>query len=118
MIRDNDIARKHFEKGDLDAFGLILPSLWHEKSNSKPYQRGYIHKFWGFNQVPQGAGGLWINTAKANLSNLQVRKGLAYASDFDGMIKNILRNDYVRKPNGLGVGQDEFTNTEVKSRTI
>lgn len=115
VIRDNDIARKHFEKGDLDAFGLILPSLWHEKSNSKPYQRGYIHKFWGFNQVPQGAGGLWINTAKANLSNLQVRKGLAYASDFDGMIKNILRNDYVRKPNGLGVGQDEFTNTEVKA---
>ena len=54
--RDNDIARKHFEKGELDAFGLVLPELWHEKSNTKPYQKGYIHRFWGFNQTPQGAG--------------------------------------------------------------
>lgn len=113
VIRDNDIARKHFEKGDLDAFALILPELWHEKSNTKPYKKGYINKFWGFNQVPQGAGGLWINTAKANLDNIDVRIGLAYGTDFDGMIKNVLRGDYVRKPNGLGVGQEKFTNTDV-----
>ena len=31
VIRDNDIARKHFEKGELDTFGLIFLSLWHNK---------------------------------------------------------------------------------------
>ncbi|WP_375753803.1 extracellular solute-binding protein [Vibrio sp. HN007] len=113
IIRDNDIAKKHFEKGELDAFALVLPDLWHEKSNGKPYASGYIHKFWGYNQLPQGAGGMWLNTAKPNLDNLDVRKGLGYATDFDGMIKNVLRGDYVRKPNGMGVGQDNYTNTDI-----
>ncbi|GAL33496.1 oligopeptide ABC transporter [Vibrio maritimus] len=53
VIRDSDIARKHFEKGDLDVFGLVLPSLWHEKADSKPYRQGYIQKFWGYNQTAQ-----------------------------------------------------------------
>ena len=114
VIRDQDIAKKHFEKGDLDAFGLVMPSLWHDKSNGKPYQKGYINKFWGYNQVPQGSGGVWINTAKPYLDDINVRKGLAFAIDFDGMIEKVLRGDYVRKPNGLGVGHGEYTNTDIK----
>ncbi|MGF1715708.1 ABC transporter substrate-binding protein [Photobacterium chitinilyticum] len=114
VIRDNDIARKHFEKGDLDTFGLVLPQLWHDKSNSQPYQKGYIHKFWGYNQVAQGAGGIWINTAKPPLDNIDVRKGLTYATDFDGMIKNVLRGDYVRKPHGLGFGHGDYDRTDNK----
>lgn len=115
VIRDQDIARKHFEKGDLDAFGLVMPSLWHDKSNGKPYQNGYINKFWGFNQVPQGSGGIWMNTSKPHLDDITVRKGLAHAVDFDGMIEHVLRGDYVRKPNGLGVGHGEYTNTDIKA---
>ncbi|PWI34009.1 ABC transporter substrate-binding protein [Vibrio albus] len=115
VIRDNDIAKKHFEKGDLDAFGVVLPSLWHEKTDTEPYRKGYIHKFWGFNQTPQGAGGLWLNTAKPLLNDINVRKGIALATDFDGMIEKVLRGDYVRKPNGLGVGQGLYTNTDIKA---
>ncbi len=115
VIRDQDIARKHFEKGDLDAFGLVMPSLWHDKSNSKPYQNGYINKFWGFNQLPQGSGGVWMNTAKPHLNDLNIRKGVAHALDFDGMIEKVLRGDYMRKPNGLGVGHGEYTNSEIKA---
>ncbi|MDX1304069.1 extracellular solute-binding protein [Photobacterium sp.] len=114
VIRDQDIAQKYFEKGDLDAFGLIMPSLWHEKSNGEPYQNGYINRFWGYNQLPQGSGGVWINTAKPHLDDINVRKGLALAIDFDGMIEKVLRGDYVRKPNGLGVGHGEYTNTDIK----
>ncbi|UXI01871.1 extracellular solute-binding protein [Photobacterium sp. TY1-4] len=108
VIRDNDIALRYFEKGQLDTFGLILPSLWHEKSDSEPYRKGYIHKFWGYNQVAQGAGGLWINTAKPLLDNLAIRQGITYATDFDGMIQHVLRGDYVRKPHGLGFGHGEY----------
>ncbi len=115
VIRDTDIAKKHFEKGDLDAFAVILPSLWHEKTHSEPYQKGYIHKYWGFSQTPQGAGGLWLNTDKSLLSDINVRKGIALATDFDGMIKKVLRGDYMRKPNALGVGQGNYTNTDVKA---
>ncbi|MCW8331367.1 extracellular solute-binding protein [Photobacterium sp. SDRW27] len=115
VIRDSDIARKHFEKGDLDTFGLVLPQLWHEKANSKPYQQGYIAKFWGYNQVVQGAGGLWMNTAKPLLDNVNIRAGITYATDFDGMITNVLRGDYSRKPHGLGYGHGGYDRPDNKA---
>jgi microcin C transport system substrate-binding protein len=115
VIRDDDIAQKYFEKGQLDSFSLARPRLWHDKSNSEPYQKGYIHRFWGYNQTPQGAGGVWINTAKPFLGNLFVRQGLSYAMDFDGLIAKVLRNDFVRKPNGLGIGHGDYTNDTLRA---
>lgn len=108
VIRDADIAMKHFEKGKLDSFGLVRPILWHDKTKTAPYEKGYITKFWGYNQYPEGAGGLWLNTANPMLSDLNVRKGIALASDFDGMIEKLTRGDYVRKPNALGVGRGDY----------
>ncbi|CCN71913.1 extracellular solute-binding protein [Vibrio nigripulchritudo] len=108
VIRDNDIARKHFEKGDLDAFPTILPSVWHEKTNSEPYQKGYIHRFWGFNERPQGAGGLWINTSKTHLGDINLRQGIMHATDYDGMIEKITRGDYSRKPHAMGFGHGKY----------
>ncbi|MDK9759202.1 ABC transporter substrate-binding protein, partial [Vibrio sp. D173a] len=94
VIRDFDIALKHFEKGKLDYFDLVLPEYWHGKSDSQGFKDGYIQKFWGFNQTPQGAGGLWMNTAQPLLNDINVRKGIMHATDYDGMIKNIMRGDY------------------------
>ncbi|WP_353499111.1 extracellular solute-binding protein [Vibrio sp. CB1-14] len=108
VIRDSDIARKHFEKGDLDVFGLVLPSLWHEKADSKPYQQGYIQKFWGYNQTAQGAGGLWMNTSMPLLESRDVRAGIVYASDYDGMLKKVLRGDYLRMPHSMGAGHGGY----------
>ncbi|ELY2118227.1 ABC transporter substrate-binding protein [Vibrio parahaemolyticus] len=115
VIRDSDIAMKHFEKGKLDAFGLVLPSLWHDKSNTAPYQKGYIEKFWGYNQYPVGAGGVWINTTMPLLDDLNIRKGITYATDFDGMIENVMRRDYSRKPNPTGFGHGKYTLPDVKA---
>lgn len=108
VIRDNDIAMKHFEKGSLDAFSLLLPSLWHEKTHSEPYKNGYIYKFWGYNQMPQGAGGLWMNTAQPLLADTELRKGIMLATDYDGMIENITRGDYSRKPHAMGFGHGNY----------
>ncbi|MEZ8399535.1 extracellular solute-binding protein [Vibrio splendidus] len=108
VIRDSDIARKHFEKGKLDTFAMVQPQLWHEKTSSEPFSHGFIQKFWGFNQRPQGAGGLWINTSMPLLNNINVRKGITYATDFDGMIKNVLRGDYSRKPHAMGFGHGKY----------
>ncbi|MGR6860945.1 extracellular solute-binding protein [Aliivibrio salmonicida] len=113
VIRDADIALKHFEKGNLDAFDLVRPDLWHEKSDGKNYQNGYIQKAWVYNQTAVGAGGLWLNTAKPMLDDINVRKGIMYATDFDMMIEKVLRGDYSRKPNGMGFGYPGYDNTEL-----
>ncbi|ENC6730078.1 ABC transporter substrate-binding protein [Vibrio navarrensis] len=115
IIRDQDIALKHFEKGNLDFFDMVLPEYWHSKADSEGFKNGYIHKFWGFNQASQGAGGLWINTAMPLLDNLEVRKGLMFATDYDGMIENIMRGDYSRKPHGLGFGHGEYDKADNKA---
>lgn len=112
VIRDFDIALKHFEKGKLDYFDLVLPEYWHGKSNSKNFRDGYIHKFWGYNQTAQGAGGLWMNTAQPLLNDINIRKGVMHATDYDGMIKNIMRGDYSRKPHGLGFGHGDYDRSD------
>ncbi|XNJ81509.1 extracellular solute-binding protein [Vibrio cyclitrophicus] len=115
VIRDFDIALKHFEKGKLDYFDLVLPEYWHGKSDFQGFKNGYIQKFWGFNQTPQGAGGLWINTAQKLLNDINVRKGIMHATDYDGMIKNIMRGDYSRKPHGLGFGHGQYDKSTNKA---
>jgi microcin C transport system substrate-binding protein len=94
---------------------MVLPEYWHSKADSEGFKNGYIHKFWGFNQASQGAGGLWINTAMPLLDNLEVRKGLMFATDYDGMIENIMRGDYSRKPHGLGFGHGEYDKADNKA---
>ncbi len=108
IIRNEDVARQHFEKGDLDVYDLTLPEVWHEKTDSEVYQKGYVQKFWGYNQWPQGAGGLWLNTAQPGLDNHDIRKGIMHATDVDGMIEKLIRGDYSRKPHAQGFGYGEY----------
>lgn len=113
VIRDADIAFKYFEKGQLDSFSLLRPTLWHDKAVGEAFDKGYIHKAWAFNQAPIGAGGIWINTAMPLLDDINVRSGLQYAVDYDGLIEKLLRNDYVRKPNPIGIGHGKYDNQDI-----
>ncbi|WP_417879338.1 extracellular solute-binding protein [Vibrio sp.] len=115
VIRDPDIAFKYFEKGQLDSFALVRPTLWHDKAVGENYDKGYIHKAWAFNQAPVGAGGIWLNTAMPMLDDINVRQGLMHAMDYDGMLDKILRNDYVRKNNPMGSGHGEYDQSDINA---
>ncbi|WP_089140543.1 extracellular solute-binding protein [Vibrio rumoiensis] len=115
VIRDPDIAFKYFEKGQLDSFALLRPTLWHDKAVGENYDKGYIHKAWAFNQAPVGAGGIWLNTAMPMLDDINVRQGLMHAMDYDGMLNKILRNDYVRKNNPMGSGHGEYDQPDISA---
>lgn len=113
VIRDPDIAFKYFEKGQLDSFALLRPTLWHDKAIGENYDKGYIQKAWAFNQAPVGAGGVWINSVMPMLDDLNVRQGLMHSVDYDGMLDKILRNDYVRKMNPMGTGHGDYDNPDI-----
>lgn len=115
VIRDTDVARQHFEKGKLDTYDLTLPEIWHEKTNGEAYQKGYIHRFWGFNETPQGGGGLWLNTAIPLLDDINVRRGILHATDFDGLIEKLIRGDYQRKPHAIGSGHGNYSWPDAKA---
>lgn len=118
VIRDPDIAFKYFEKGQLDSFALVRPTLWHDKAVGENYDKGYIHKAWAFNQAPVGAGGIWLNTAMPMLDDINVRQGLMHAMDYDGMLDKILRNDYVRKNNPMGSGHGDYDQSDITAPTF
>lgn len=114
VIRDNDIALKHFHKGDIDSFPMLFPSLWHNKAKGELYDKGYIQKGWLFNQTPQGAGGVWLNLNVPLLQDINVRKGIGHALNFDKMIKQVLMGDYVRMEN-FGSGHGKYDDPTIRA---
>ncbi len=115
VIRDVQVAYKHFEKGSLDTFSLLLPQFWHEKAQGTLYTKGYIEKHQFYNDVPQPTMGMFLNTDDSVLSDKNVRYGIAYAMNFDKVINTLLRGDYERL-NTHNVGYGPYTNNNIKAR--
>ena len=115
VIRDPNIAWQHFEKGELDTFGLTLPDYWHNKAKGAVFDNGYVHKIWYYNDVVQPAQGLWLNMAKAPLDDIRVREALAYAMDFDKVINTVLHGDYTRMQTH-NIGYGDYDNKGIKPR--
>ncbi|HKJ91460.1 MAG TPA: ABC transporter substrate-binding protein, partial [Oceanipulchritudo sp.] len=76
---------------------------------------GYIHKVTFYNEIPRPTYGLWINSAKSQLDNRDVRIGINYATNWDRVIEEYFRGDYVRmKTTADGYG--EFTHPTIRAR--
>ncbi len=115
VIRDMNMAFEHFKKGKLDTFGLVLPNLWHKKAQGKEFDKGYIHKIWYYNQVPQPQYGIWLNTEKWPFGDINVRQAFAHAMNMDRLIKLVLRGDYERLEH-FAVGTGKYEAKELKAR--
>ena len=115
VIRDQNIAWTHFLKGDLDSFSLVLPNYWHEKARGEQFDNGYIHKIKFYNDLPQPSAGMWINTAKKPLDDINIRLGLAHGINIDKVINTVLRGDYERLESHH-VGFNDYSNTTIKPR--
>ena len=115
VIRDMNIAFQHFLKGELDAFGLVIPSYWHEKATGEPFDNGYIAKYWFYNELPVPSAGMFLNSAEPLLRDPKIRYGLAHAMNFDRVIDTVLRGDYLRMPT-FSLGFGDYDNREIKPR--
>jgi microcin C transport system substrate-binding protein len=117
VIRDTEKTFEAFRRGDLDQSGLNLAEYWYEKlPNDDPeVQAGYIHKSIFYNQRPRPNYGLWINTARPLLDNLDIRIGINYATNWQLVIDKFFRGDYARL-NSAADGFGEFSHPTLKSR--
>lgn len=115
VVRDMNIAYRHFLRGNQDTFGLLLPEWWHDKTDSPEYRNGLIERIWFYNQEPQGAQGLHLNTAHPRLQDIRVRKGIAHAINMQRMLDTILRGDYERM-NTFGSGYGDFIQLDINAR--
>ena len=115
VIRDMNVAYQHFLKGELDAFGLVLPQYWHEKATGEAYDNGYIAKYWFYNDLPVPSAGMYLNTAGPLLADPRIRFGVAHAMDFERVIDTVLRGDYDRLPT-FQLGFGEYDNRDIEAR--
>lgn len=113
VVRDPNTAFKYFERGELDIFNLTLPKLWHEKSNSAMFKKGFIHKITFYNQTEKSASGLFLNLENDHLKDIRVRKAIAHGLNFDKIIDRLLRGDYKRLPS-FHTGYDDYSNNSIK----
>ena len=117
VIRDPNVAFQHFLKGELDALDLTRPKRWHEKATGEAFDRGYIAKYWFYNDLPVPSTGMYLNTAEPLLADPNVRYGLAHAMNFDRVINTVLRGDYERLPT-FQLGFGAYDNRDIRARAF
>lgn len=117
VIRDSDISIKYFEKGELDAYYMVFPSIWHEKAKGDLYDRGFLVKEWFFNQSPQGAAGVWLNLHADKMGNPDLRRGIAHSMNVPKMIDIALRGDYTHQQS-FGSGFGDYDNKQIQAKTF
>ena len=114
VIRDPNVAFQYFLKGNLDTMDLVLPQYWHDKATGTAFDRGYIAKYWFYNEQP-AASGMYLNMADPILADKRVRFGIAHSMNFDHVISTVLRNDYERLST-FQIGFGEYDNLDIKPR--
>ncbi len=117
VIRDEEIAWRHFLRGDLETVGLVIPEWWHDKSDTEEFKRGYIDKYWFYTDSPEGPQGVMLNTALPRLADLNVRLGIQHAFNIQKTIDTLLRGDYQRM-HSFGRGYGAFDNRALRARAF
>ncbi len=115
VIRDMETAYRHFLRGELDAFSLIMPNFWYDKTDDMVYKNGYVNRIWFYNELPQPKQGMYLNIDYDLFKDENVRNGFAHSMNIQLMIETVLRNDYQRM-NSFHEGSGEYSNTEIIAR--
>ena len=115
VIRDENTAWLHFLQGEIDSYGLTIPEYWHDKTDEEVFKKGYVAKYWFYHRLPVPSAGLYLNTAKPLLDDVNIRYGLAHSMNIEKVIATVLRGDYERLPT-FQLGFGAYDNTSIRPR--
>jgi microcin C transport system substrate-binding protein len=115
VIRDLDSAYNSMLAGEIDFMPIMMPRYWYGTNEKKAYQQGYLTKAQFFNDIPRPPYGLYLNTQRPMLSDLNVRIGLQHATDFQRVIDGFYRGDYERLQQ-FSEGLGKFTDPSIRVR--
>ncbi len=115
VILELNKAWELFRAGELDYFPITGPSYYYDKSEMPAVYDGYVERRTWYNQYPRIPWGLYLNTAEAPLDNADIRRGIAYAANFEAVCKTKFRGD-AQRLQGFTQGYGEITNPEVSAR--
>lgn len=119
VIRDTAKRMEAFRRGDLDMLLLSRAESWYDMlgEDAPEVASGYIQKAVFYNQYPKPSWGLWMNSSRHLLDDLDVRLGIQYALNWDLVLSNYFRGDYDRlKSQNEGYG--DFSDTGLAPRSF
>jgi microcin C transport system substrate-binding protein len=98
VIRDTAKAFEAFKKGELSATKIDLPEYFYEKLpvTDDLVSNGYINRAVFYNDTPRPTYGFWINSDRPLLNNQDIRVGINYAINYEKVITEYFRGDYIR----------------------
>jgi microcin C transport system substrate-binding protein len=115
VIRDIDSAYNSMLAGEIDFMPIMMPRYWYGTNEKKAYQKGFLTKAQFFNDIPRPPYGLYLNTQRPLLSDVNVRVGLQHATDFQRVIDGFYRGDYERLQQ-FSEGLGKFTDPSIRVR--
>ncbi|MGJ8688101.1 MAG: extracellular solute-binding protein [Gammaproteobacteria bacterium] len=116
VIRDTAKRFEAFRRGDIDLTRIGTADVWYDSlpSTDPDVAGGYIHKTTFYNGGPRSNWGLWMNSSRPLLDNVDIRTGIQHAANWDLVISNYFRGD-VDRLNTQNDGYPEFSNTDIKA---
>jgi len=117
VVRDPEKSFELFLNGDMEVARLNLAKYWFDKlpDDHPLVQKGYIHKVTFYNKVPTGGMGFYLNTTKPLLDDINVRKGIAHASDFATVVDKFFRNQWALE-NATNSGYGAASSDSLRAR--
>ena len=127
VVQDLNLALEKAKAGELDYYPVNKSQWWVEElvpTKVDAIKRGLIQKRKFYNHNPVGTSGLAINTTRAPLDDLRVRKALGHLRDRPTMIDKLFFNEYYplvsyyqngdgQNPNNVMVDYDPFRAVEL-----
>jgi ABC-type transport system substrate-binding protein len=118
LISKLEIAFEYFKQGELDAFSLTLPEYWYKKAaDISQYEKGYVRKFWFWNDIPRPTRLLSMNLETEILKDKNVRLGIAHALNIQKMIDLAMLGD-ARQADTISTGYRGYANLDLKARAF
>jgi microcin C transport system substrate-binding protein len=117
VIRHAPNSLENFRSGEIDIIGLSLPDWWHNQmpNDHELVRNGFIHKTVFYNQIPRPSFAIRMNSHQSLLNNQDIRIGLNYALNWDMVIEQVFRGDFVRMRTTVD-GYGPVTHPELTAR--
>ncbi|MDA1183246.1 MAG: extracellular solute-binding protein [Acidobacteria bacterium] len=94
VVRDRNLEFEMFKKGDTDYYAVNRAQMWVEDLGYDNVTRGLNQKRKIFNHNPQGVQGIAMNTRRAPLDDVRVRKALRHLFNRESMVAKLMYNEY------------------------
>ncbi|MDB6116565.1 MAG: ABC-type dipeptide transport system, periplasmic component [Verrucomicrobiaceae bacterium] len=117
-IPSMDTAFELLRQGKFDYFtprAIAMPPVyWNDKAEIPELLNGYIERYTFYNTFPRPPRCIYINESKPLLDNVEVRRGIGQACNFDKVIQVVLRGDSVRLQSAFS-GYGRFTDPSLRA---